>query len=201
MSNNTITLIIDSYTPSLTDGIAEVVRVAIADHINQNKNLIDELKEITVKINAEERKDEETSSPIPLGSTVLISDSEENIDSCPRTGILVGCCSTDIYPFQVIGEAINWSSYEGQEIEVCDHCLDKWIKKTLYKYDSTMEWPFICFLDNGEGVLSWKTARLIEKKEPEVDWSKVPMGTKVFVADADNEETIKAEDLPEWEKK
>lgn len=86
-------------------------------------------------------------------------------------------------------KTIHWSNFEGQEIEVFCPCSEVWMKRTLYKYDSSIEQPFICFLDNKDGVLSWKDGRLIEKKQPEVDWSKVDIGTKVIVADS--KETLK----------
>lgn len=80
---------------------------------------------------------------------------------------------------------INWQEWEGKEIEVSFDCsVDSWGKRFLEKYNPKKENPFICEKEHDRNnYFSWPYARVIKEKEPEIDWSLVPCGTKVKGSD------------------
>ena len=62
----------------------------------------------------------------------------------------------------------------GKEIIVSDSVEGAAKKVILHSYDPALNAPFIC------EAKTWRYARLIEDKD--VDWSKIPIGTKVIVS-------------------
>lgn len=146
MINKTIQLIIDCETPTLTTGIADAIRQSMTEHVTGNKNIVNEIEKINIKICVEERKPEQGDvwNSVPVGSKVFVADSEETLENSILEAFLLSCFPEDEEPFTVI------------------LCND---------------------LNRPRRFKHCKLYGTQKPKEPEIDWSKVPAGTEVFVSD------------------
>lgn len=78
-------------------------------------------------------------------------------------------------------KVIDWTKYEGKEAWFSiSGGTKEWFKGKLYKYDPELTPPFLAILDKDQDTI--RQFNCI-KTIGEINWSKIPVGTKVIVSD------------------
>lgn len=152
MINKTISIIIDCTIPTFTSGIiADVIMKSITEHVSDNKNIVNDIEKINIKIYTEKIKPAQRDywTSVPVGSKVFVADSGETLEDSILDAFLLSYCPEDEEPFLVV--LCNDLTRSGK------------LNTRRFKH---------CKLHDTQ-----------KPKEPEIDWSKVPVGTEVFVND------------------